>query len=154
ARGGERLHGLSGWRGEFLAHAYFKAGGEILAVLHPDEVAAWIDLGVALQPATRDPQFFAGLPHGLERFKADERAAFFAAARALAEVDSGAAATFYAALPSALRRLPAALRIKLLQVLELAASNAAPAIAEVVPVVGALVRDIPSSHRLAALDLA
>ena len=154
ARHGTRLHGVAGWRGEFLAYAYFAAAAEALRVLRAEDFGAWTDLGVALQAVLRETQFFGKLPPGFATFKAPERAAFFAAALALVGVNAAATAAFYTQLPAAAHRLPAAVRLKLLQVFQQAGAAVAPSVTEIVPVVGALVRDIPSGDRLAALDLA
>jgi nitric oxide reductase NorD protein len=154
ARHGMRLHGVAGWRGEFLAYAYFAAAGETLRVLRAEDFGAWADLGVALQTVLRETQFFGKLPPGFATFKPPERAAFLAAALALARANPAAAAGFYTQLPAAVHRLPAAVRLELLQVFQQAGAAVADSVAEIVPVVGALVRDIPSVHRLAALGLA
>jgi len=154
ARHGARLHGIAGWRGEFLAHAYLNAARAVLPALHADDFAAWADLGVAVQPALKESQFFTALPAGLATLKPDERHLFFAAALVIAAVNAAAAATFYTQLPAALRRLQGPARLKLLEVFYAVGSTAASAVADVVPVVGALVHDIPAPHRLAALDLA
>ncbi|MGH3054185.1 MAG: hypothetical protein ACRDL7_04310, partial [Gaiellaceae bacterium] len=154
ARHGTRLHGVAGWRGEFLAYAYFSAATDALPVLCAEEFGAWADLGAALQPVLRETQYFTKLPSGLAAFKPPERAAFFAAALIVARTNLAAAAAFYTQLPTAVHRLQGAARLKLLQIFERAAADVADALADIVPVVGALVRDIPREHRLAALELA
>jgi nitric oxide reductase NorD protein len=154
ARHGNRLHGVAGWRGEFLAYAYFTSAGDTLRVLHAEEFGAWADLGVALQSVLRENQFFAKLPAGFAAFKPAERAAFFTAALAVAAANAAAAAVFYTQLPGAVHRLHASVRLKLLQVFERAGDAVVGSLADVVPVIGALVRDLPSEHRIAALDLA
>ena len=154
ARHGVRLHGLAGWRGEFLAYAYFAAAPDALPVLRAPEFGTWADLGVALQSVLRENHFFGKLPPGLAAFKPPEREAFFAAALAVAGAKVAAAAAFYTQLPAAVHRLQAPVRLKLLQVFQRAGAAVADSAADVVPVIGALVRDIPSEQRLAALDLA
>jgi nitric oxide reductase NorD protein len=154
ARHGVRLHGAAGWRGEFLAQAYFAASPQVVPVLHANEFAAWADLGAALHPALKERQYFAGLPTGLARWKPAERAVFLATASALAGSHTGAAAAFYLQLPDALRRLRGDTRLRLLRVLQRAASATPESVAALVPVAGALVHDIPAAHRLAALTLA
>ncbi len=154
ARHGMRLHGLAGWRGEFLAQAYFGAAAHALVVLHPNELAAWADLGVAVQRVLREGRFFNTLPVGLATLKPEEREVFFATALALAAVNPAAAATFYTEVPAALRRLHTSVRLKVLRICEHAGVSVAEALAEIAPVAGALVHDIPSAHRGAALDLA
>ena len=154
ARHGMRLHGAAGWRGEFLAYAYFAAAGDALRVLHTEDFGRWADVGVALQSVLREPQFFGKLPPGFASFKPPEREAFFAAALAVAIPHPAAAAALYTQLPAAIHRLHAAVRLKLLQVFQQSGAVVAGSLAEIVPVVGALVRDVPSEHRPAALDLA
>ena len=154
ARHGMRLHGAAGWRGEFLAYAYFATARDTLRVLDAENFGSWADLGVALQSVLRETQFFAKLPTGFAVFKPPEREAFFAAALAVASVNAAAAAVLYTQLPAAVQRLQAAVRLKLLQVFQRSGAAVAESLAEIVPVVGALVRDVPSAHRQAALDLA
>jgi hypothetical protein len=154
AHHGKQLNGVAGWRGEFLAHAYFAAAPHALAVLTTDDYASWAQLGAALQSVLREQQFFGSLPTGLAALKPAERALLFATALAAAAVNAPAAAKLFAELPAALRRLHGPTRLKVLQVLQLAVAEVSSAVAEVAPVVGALVHDIPSAHRSAALDLA
>jgi nitric oxide reductase NorD protein len=154
ARHGVRLHGAAGWRGEFLAQAYFGAAAHVLPVLQTDEFAPWADLGIALQPALRERDFFAQLPRGFSALKPAERALVFSTALAVAGVHAGAASAFYLQIPAALRRLHGNARTLVLRVFQLAGVAVADSLAEVVPVVGALVHDIPSASRHAALDLA
>jgi nitric oxide reductase NorD protein len=153
ARHGVRLHGAAGWRGEFLAYAYFAAAGDALRVLRAAEFGAWADLGVALQAVLREHQFFGKLPPGLASFKPPERHAFLSAALAVAPVNAAAAAKLYKELPGAVHRLHGPVRLALLRVFERAGAAVADSAAEIVPVVGALVRDIPSESRLGALEL-
>jgi len=149
-----RLHGVSGWRGEFLAQAYLGAAAHVLTVLEAGELRPWADFGIAVQPALKESQFFTGLPTGLGTLKPAERAAFFATASAIAAVNPAPAAVFYTQLPAALRRLHGPLRLKLLEVFQRAGAALAGPVAEIVPVAGALVHDLPRSHRQDALDLA
>jgi len=154
ARHGVRLHGVAGWRGEFLAHAYFGAARDALRVLDAAEFGTWADLGVAVQAAFKESRFFSAFPNGLTAFKPDERRVFLDAALTIARVSGAAAVTFYTQLPAAVRRVHGAARVKLLDIFQRAGAEVAGAIAEIVPVVGALVHDIPRQHRVAALDLA
>jgi nitric oxide reductase NorD protein len=150
---GMRLHGLPGWRGEFLAQAYFAAAGQVLPHLRAGEFGPWADVGVALQPALREHQSFSQLPPGLDRLKPAEREVFFHTTLSLAGVNPAAAAVFYTKLPNSLARVQPRARAKVLQAFSLVGAAAANSLAEIVPVVGALVHDIPAEHRLAALDL-
>jgi nitric oxide reductase NorD protein len=151
---GIRLHAAAGWRGEFLAQAYFAAAPHVLPVLTPGEFGRWADLGVALHPTVRERQYFTALPLGLGALTPDDRRRLLDLALALAAVNRAAAQTVYGELARSLRRLHGAVRSKLLQILRLAGPAVAEALAAVVPVVGALVHDLPRAARLAALELA
>ena len=152
-RAGMRLQGIAGWRGEFIAQAYFAGAARVLPHLRAGEIGCWADLGVALQPVLRENQFYAELPAGFASLSSAERDVFLATATAVAAVDPGAAAAFYTKLPATLRRLQAAVRQKLLQAFALVGSAVAASLPDIVPVAAALVQDIPGPHRQAALDL-
>jgi nitric oxide reductase NorD protein len=152
-RHGIRLHGLAGWRGEFLAQAYLAAAPEVLPVLRAEEIGAWADLGVMLHPVHTETRFFGKLPQGFAALRSTERARFFAATQAIAAASPAVAVVLYAHLPAAVRRLEDAARSRLLEVFCLAGPTVAGALGEIVPVVGALLHNIPEPHRLAALDL-
>jgi len=154
ARNGLRLHGAAGWRGEFLAHAYFLAAPEVLSVLTASELELWADLGVALQPNLREAQFFTKLPAGWSTLKPEERTVLLTAALRLADVSRPAAAAVYRDLGTSVRRLHGTVRMTLLSVFAQAATATPDTVADIVRVVGALVHDVPAASRLAALDLA
>jgi len=151
-RHGVALYEAAGWRGEFLAQSYFAAAPHVLTVLSDTELRPWIDLGAAVEAARRDAQFFGPLPSGLAALKPTERLGVLQLAAEIATRQPTAAASVYTELPAALRRVPGALREKLLQALRAAAPGSADALAEVAPVIGALIRDLPVPHRPAALD--
>jgi hypothetical protein len=153
ARHAARLHRMSGWRGEFLAQAYLASAATVLPILHANELAAWADLGAAVQPVLKESQFFGALPDGCAALKPAERERFFSVAVAIARVNPPAAVSFYTQLPAAVRRLQSAARDKLLQIFQLAGPTVAAALPEIVPVVGALIHDLPQASRLAAVDL-
>lgn len=152
-RTGLRLQGVAGWRGEFMAQAYFAGAARVLPYLRADEIGRWADLGVALQPALRENQFYAQLPPGFPSLAPAEREVFLATAAAVAAVNPAAAAAFYSQLPVTLRRVQPAVRQKLLQAFALAGATVAAGLPDIVPVAGALVQDIPALHRRAALDI-
>ena len=153
-REGLRLHGVGGWRGEFLAHAYFTAAPIALPVLSPEEFGAWADLAVAVQSVAKENRYFAALPPALASLSSGERTDLFNAALTLAAANPAAAYTFYTQLPAALRRVRAPIRAALLEVLRCAGTAIADVVAEIVPVIGALVHDIPAAQRRSALELA
>src|SRR5262249_25696533 len=143
AHHGARLHRTSGWRGEFLAQAYLAAAPKALPSLHAAEFGLWADLGAALQPVLKESQFFSALPDGCGALKPAERAGFLAAALDIAHVHAAAAATFYVQLPAAIRRLQSPARERLLRIFQLAGPAVATTLADIVPVVGALIQDLP-----------
>jgi len=154
AHHGARLYGTAGWRGEFLAQAYLASAATVLPILHADEFGPWADLGAALQPVLKESQFFGALPDRCAALTPAERERFLAAALAIARVHAPAAATVYTQLPAAVCRLRRSARDKLLQIFQLAGPAVAATLPEIVPVVGALIQDLPRDVRLAALDLA
>jgi hypothetical protein len=154
ARQGIRLHTTQGWHGEFLARAFFASASEALRTLGLNDIQPWADLAIALQGNMRERQFFAKPPTGFSSFTAAERELFLATALRLARSLRPAAWTFYTQLPAALRRVSAPTRLKLLEVFHESRGADSTEVADVVPVVGALVRDIRRSQRRLALDLA
>lgn len=148
-----RLQGMAGWRGEFIAQAYLTGAPQVLAHLRAGEIGRWADLGVALQSVLRENQFFAQLPPGFAGLSPAERDLFLQNATAVAGVNPAAAAVFYTKLPAAIRRLVPENRYKLLRALAVVGASAAATLADIVPVAGALVHDIPAPRRQAALDL-
>ena len=152
-RQGVRLHGLAGWRGEFMAQAYFAAAPAVLPSLGRDDFAPWADLGAALQRVVRESEFFARLPRGLATLEPNERRAVLATALAVARVNAAAGAALYREVPAVVARVHGGTRTALLDTFALAGPVAATAVGDVAPVVGALVRDIPAPHRRAAIEL-
>jgi len=151
---GLRLFGTSGWRGEFLAQAYLNAASHALPLLGAADLTLWADLGVALLPVIKETQFFAPLPDGLGLLAGAERNRFLAAVLQMARVSPKAALTVYRELPPAIRRVHLSHRGKLVEIFHSGASAAAEDLAELSPVAGALVHDLPRAQRAAALDLA
>src|SRR5206468_736586 len=94
------LHDTRGWRGAFLAQAYFDAAPGALAALGPADYRAWAETGAALSADAEERAFFATLPDGLGAWSAEERALFLPAVRALAAASPPEAAV------AALRVLP------------------------------------------------
>lgn len=150
-RQGVGLYETAGWRGEFLAHAYFAAAPHVLSVLSETELRSWTQLGAAVEAAHRDAQFFGPLPPGLAALKPAERLGVLQLAAEVAQREPTPARAIYLDLPAALRRVPGPLREPLLHALRPAALVSAEALAEVSPVLGALVRDVPAAQRSAAL---
>lgn len=154
AQQGLRLFGTSGWRGEFLAQAFFASAPHALPILSVADVAVWADLGVALLPAIKETEFYKSLPDGLAGLSANERSLLLLAVRRGAPSNVKAALVVYRQLPSTVRRMPSAYRGRLLTIVYSGAAEAIDDLAELAPVCGALVKDLPRQQRSIALALA
>ncbi len=153
AAAGLALHEARGWRGAFLAQAYFDGAPDALAALGPAEYGAWAETGLALSAEAEERAFFATLPEEIAEWTGEERVLFLAAARALARSSPRHARAFYRGLPPASAKLPADVRGALLHTLARIAPHSAAPLAEFVPVAGAVLGDVPAGERLAALAL-
>jgi len=151
-RAGIALASGSGWRGEFLAAAFFGSGKAVLSELEPAEIRRWAELGAAVQVGRELGQaFFQGLPAGFAELSAAERALVFALCAAAAPLAPRAAAQVFAELPAVAARLEEAARAPLLRALG-AAPQAAEASAALLPILDAVVHAIPPPARPALLD--
>src|SRR5438067_1378074 len=121
------LHDTRGWRGAFLAQAYFDAAPGALAALGPADYRAWAETGAALSADAEERAFFATLPDGLGAWRAEERALFLPAVRALAAASPRHARVVYRALPPATAKLPADAPVAALRVLPQLYEEAGPA---------------------------
>lgn len=153
AEQGLRVLGINGWKGEFLARALFASGPKVLAFLGVDEIATWVDLGLALEPAFKQGHFFDSIPTGLPRLSSEERSLVLRGACAMAASDAPAARSFIEQIGTAVRRVQAPSRARLLEALITSGATIPKAVAEVAPVCGVLLHDIPRSQRPTALDL-
>src|SRR5205814_1070191 len=99
---GLRLYESRGWRGAFLAQAYFDAAPAALEVLGPAEYDAWADLGATFAGDVDEREFFAALPAGLADWRAAERDGFLRALAVLARTAPRPARAVYRELPGAL----------------------------------------------------
>ena len=145
------LYETRGWRGAFLAQAYFDAAAEAVVALGPADYRAWAEAGAALSDAAEERQFFAVLPPGLARWDDADRARFLATTVALAAGAPRPARAFYRELPPAVGDLPGPQRSALLRTLAALDPRVAASLAELVPVVGAVLREVPDPERLDAL---
>jgi hypothetical protein len=150
---GLRLYESRGWRGAFLAQAYFDAAPAALEVLGPAEYDAWANLGATLAGDVDEREFFAALPAGLADWSAAERDGFLRALAALAEKAARPARAVYRALPGALRALDPAVRGAVLRLVATLDARVAPALADLAGVLGAIVAEIPAGERLDLLRL-
>ena len=150
---GLELASRSGWRGEFLAAAFFGSGGGALPVLDAEEIRRWAALGAAVQVGREVGQqfFLQGLPAGFDSFSAAERATMFDLCAASATRAARAAAMLFATLPGAVERVPHDARALLLRALAEASCDAEGIVA-MVPMLEAIVRSIPATAQAALLD--
>ena len=153
ARQGTQLHGQHGWHGEFLAQAYFAAAPRALLLLAPPQFPLWAGLGAAVRRTLKEGEFYRGLPEALGEWSDADRNAYLRAALALAVDTPQVAVQFYLGAADAVRSLPDALRAPLLQACALSARRAGRAWADLVPVLGAVVLDVPEESRAEGLAL-
>ncbi|MGH7898620.1 MAG: hypothetical protein ACREQQ_11750, partial [Candidatus Binatia bacterium] len=150
ARGGLRLASGSGWRGEFLAAAFFGAGAEVLPVLTAAEIGEWVELGIAVQSGREVFQgYFQALPSGFASLSSAERSALFALCLAAAR-EAPRSVTLFLALPDVLANLAPPVRLPLLHCLGPAAAHH-EAVAAALPLLGAIAGSIPPPQRVELL---
>ncbi len=148
---GRGLYQQHGWHGEFLAQAFFSAAPHAVLTLSPDSYQLWAGAGAALAPAIKEREFFGALPRAIRRWSPRERELFLRITLALATVAAKPAFLLYRELPGSLESVDGAAREGLLRVLARTGKRLANAVADVVPVAGALLRQVPEAHLLAAL---
>jgi hypothetical protein len=148
---GRDLHGQQGWQGEFLAQAYFAAAPQPVVILDPSVYRLWAGAGAALYPAIKEREFFGHLPRALRGWSAGEQADLLRTVIALAGVAVKDAAVVYRELPDSIASLDAPARAAVLHALRQTGKRLAGAAADVAPVVGPLVRQVPAAQRLDAL---
>ncbi len=113
---GSALLGAKGWKGEFLAVAYFEAAPVALPVLTGEEMSEWAKLGLLVQdsgPWT----FYAKLPGGFAALTVLERLSLLRDCQAAATFSAKAAEESFFCLPPVLAAQSAELRAFLLAVL-------------------------------------
>lgn len=116
ARHGSALLGAKGWKGEFLAVAYFDAAPVALPLLNDAEMQAWARLGVLVQDA--GPwTFYAKLPQGFARLNEEERLAVLLNSQTAAGISAKAAEESFFCLPSIIAAVSQPLRSFLLGLL-------------------------------------
>jgi hypothetical protein len=148
---GLALHAASGWRGAFVAQAYFDAAPGAVLALGAEHQRAWADLGLALGQAVGERDFFAALPDGLRALAPEETGRFLAAVRALAASAPAHALAVYRELPAALARLAAGEQAAVLRTVLGLGPAGASRLAALAPVRGAVLRAVPAGARAAAL---
>jgi hypothetical protein len=115
----------------------------------------WQRLGVALRDALPLSTFQRALPDEVCAWTEEEQREWLEAALALVPRAPRAAVAVYREVPPAVRAVPAPFRRPIFQLLRIAATGADPMEVEtLVPVIGALVLDVPPTERAEALDIA
>jgi hypothetical protein len=147
------LERSQGWRGAFLAQAYFESAPDSLLAFGPDQYRAWTELGLALAADSSERDFFARLPRGFAAWSAGDRDRLLAIALGLVGGAPAHARTVYRELPVALEGLTAAERAAALAALAPVDARAAGALALFAPVVGAVLHEVPAAERVSALAL-
>lgn len=150
---GLSLWGQHGWQGEFLAQAYFASAPRSVTALGPRTYQLWAGAGAALYPTVKEKEFFGSLARQLGRWSEDEKATFLRATLALAPASAKAAFAFYRDLPASLAALAGEARAAVLGILGKAGRHLTAAVPEVVPVAGALVKQVAAPHVAEALRL-
>lgn len=146
ARHGSALLGAKGWKGEFLAVAYFDAAPVALPLLNEAEMQAWAKLGALVQdsgPWT----FYAKLPSGFACLTEKERLAVLLTSQAAAAVSAKAAAEGFFCLPAIIAAAPHALRSFLLGVLLPVFRTTPAAIFPLAPLVAPLLKSLALGQR-------
>src|SRR5262249_47692398 len=133
ADAGLALYQTRGWRGGFLAQAFFDAAPAALGALGPAQYALWTELGAAFASEGEQRDFFASLPAGPAAGSDDEGTRFLAATLALARGGVRHARVLYRELPRTLGGVAPAERKALLDVLGRCDAAVAAAVAGFVP---------------------
>ena len=129
--------------------------GPVPGLLEFQNLERWQRLGEAVRSLLPHPGFQRALPEDVGGWAVEEREAWLDAALAVAARSARAAVAVYREAPPALRALPSTLRGRLLDILRLAAAAADPVeLTAIIPVLGALILEIPTTERGDSLDLA
>jgi len=138
---GNALLGAKGWKGEFLAVAYFEAAPVALPVLTGEEMAEWAKLGLLVQdsgPWT----FYAKLPRGFAALTVLERLSLLRDCQAAATLSVKAAEESFFCLPPVLAAQSAELRAFLLAVLAPVLRTDPAAVPPLVPLLAPLLKAV------------
>jgi hypothetical protein len=146
AKHGSALLGAKGWKGEFLAVAYFDAAPVALPVLNGEEMQAWATLGVLVQDA--GPwTFYAKLPQGFSALTETQRLALLLASQTAAALSPKAAEESFFCLPPVIVSASVALRSFLLEVLLPVLRTHPTAIPPLAPLIAPLLKSLDLEHR-------
>ncbi|MBI3757884.1 MAG: hypothetical protein HY267_07905 [Deltaproteobacteria bacterium] len=146
AKHGSALLGAKGWKGEFLAVAYFDAAPVALPVLSSEEMQAWAALGVLVQdsgPWT----FYAKLPRGFTTLTGTERLALLRDSQTAAGIAAKVAEESFFCLPPIIAAAPISLRSFLLGLLLPVLRTDPTAIPPLAPLVSPLLKSLELAQR-------
>ena len=150
ARAGVRLRAEAGWRGERLALVLFEVSHHALPLLAADDVERWMALAFHCAGELEEEAFLRALPAAIAGWEAGERVTWLEAARGL---PPALALATYRELPLALERLSATLRPRFLAAWQAAAAGGPRELAEVVPLLPALLTAVPDVERGGAVAI-
>jgi hypothetical protein len=143
---GSMLLGAKGWKGEFLAVAYFEAAPVALPVLSGEEMAEWAKLGLLVQdsgPWT----FYAKLPVGFSALTIPQRLSLLHDCQAAAVRSAKAAEESFFCLPATLAGLPEELRAFFLALLAPVLRSDPAAIPPLAPLIVPLLKSLGLERR-------
>lgn len=146
AKHGSALLGAKGWKGEFLAVAYFDAAPVALPVLSGEEMQAWAKLGVLVQdsgPWT----FYSKLPKGFAALTSSERLALLLAGQTAASLAPKAAEESFFCTPPVIAAAPPTLHACLLGLLLPVVRTDSAAIPSLMPLIGPLIKALALEQR-------
>ena len=146
-RSGLGLAAGSGWRGEFLAGAWFGAGERWLPRLDPPALEALAALATAVQTG-RELQLglLERVPEGFDALDGDERERLLALGRAASASAAGPARELFGTLPRALAGFTPPVRRAILEGFTAAAGDPV-ALVSLVPLLSAILRVLPGPGR-------
>lgn len=149
AAAGLRLRADAGWRGERLAYELFASAGTALPLLAADDVGRWTALALHCGGETEESTFLRAIPVVVGGWDDGLRAAWLDGALSL---PPRLALVAYRDLPGALDRSTADVRPVLLAAwCAAAADGAAAELAELTPLLGALLSSVPAAERAGAV---
>jgi hypothetical protein len=130
------------------------AAGRAQRILAAANFERWQRLGRTVRNLLNPASFQRGLDERVAAWPAEEQAVWLGAALAAAPRSPRAGIAIYRETPPALAPLPAAMRRRLLPLLAAAAESAEPdEIETLVPVLGALLAEVPRERRAEFLDV-
>jgi nitric oxide reductase NorD protein len=151
ADAGLRLRAEASWRGERLAHELFASAGTALPLLAADDVGRWTALALHCAEEVDEATFLRALPGAIGGWEDGLRAAWLDGALSL---PPRLALVAYRDLPEALERSTAEVRPVLLAAWRAAAADGAAAeLAELTPLLGALLASVPAAERAGAVAM-